>query len=56
VLIGTRAYFHFRAFIPGAAETARLHAIEMQQIDKPDGDKDFKAIFTEKDPLRWFEI
>ncbi|KAH6678149.1 hypothetical protein B0J14DRAFT_316129 [Halenospora varia] len=49
------AYFHFRAFIPGDAETASLHCIHMKQIDKPDGDKVFKAIFSQSEPLEWFD-
>lgn len=52
---GSDAYFHFRAFIPGGAETARFHCIQMQQIDQPDGEKTFKAIFFQNDPLEWFD-
>jgi len=50
------AYFMFRAFIPGDAETATLHCIRLQEIEKPDGDKVFKAIFSQDDKLEWFDI
>lgn len=52
---GSDAYFHFRAFIPGGSETAKLHCIQMQQIDHDDGEKTFKAIFFQNDPLEWFD-
>ena len=52
---GSDAYFHFRAFVPGGAETARLHCIQMQQIDETDGNKNFKSIFSKNDPLEWFD-
>lgn len=48
------AYFMFRAFIPGEAENAKLHCIHTEEIEKPDGDKVFKAIFGEGDKLEWF--
>jgi len=50
------AYFHFRAFIGGDSSTAKLHCIHLEEIEKPDGDKDFKAIFGQNDPLEWFDI
>lgn len=48
----------FRAFIPNAseAETAKLHSIRMDEIEKPDGDKVFKAIFSQDDKLEWFDV
>ncbi|TAQ89004.1 hypothetical protein B7494_g2682 [Chlorociboria aeruginascens] len=48
-------YFMFRAFIPGEAENARLHCIHTQELEQEDGTKSFKAIFTENDPLEWFD-
>ena len=48
-------YFMFRAFIPGEAETAKLHCIHMEEIEKPDGDKVFRAIYGQNDPLEWFD-
>ncbi|KAG4412034.1 hypothetical protein IFR04_014826 [Cadophora malorum] len=48
-------YFMFRAFIPGEAETAKLHCIHMEEIEKPDGDKVFRAVFFQNDPLEWFD-
>ncbi|RDL42132.1 Uncharacterized protein BP5553_02111 [Venustampulla echinocandica] len=50
------AYFMFRAFIPGDADTARLHCIHLEEIEKPDGDKVFKAIFGKDDKLEWFDV
>jgi len=53
---GSDAYFMFRAFLGNGTEPAKLHAIRMDQIEKPDGGKVFKAIFFQNDPLEWFEI
>jgi len=52
---GSDCYFMFRAFIPGEAETAKLHCIHMEEIEKPDGDKVFRAVFFQNDPLEWFD-
>lgn len=49
------AYFMFRAFIGGDSE-AKLHCIHMEETERPDGDKDFKAIFFPNDPLEWFDM
>jgi hypothetical protein len=46
----------FRAFIPGDAETATLHCIRMDEIDHEDGNKTFRAIYSQEDPLVWFDI
>jgi len=27
----------------------------MEELEKPDGDKVFKAIFFQNDPLEWFD-
>ncbi|CZS90902.1 hypothetical protein WAI453_003902 [Rhynchosporium graminicola] len=48
-------YFMFRAFIPGEAETARLHSIHTEEVEKSDGDKVYRAIFLQNDPLEWFD-
>ena len=53
---GSDAYFMFRAFIPGGAETARLHCIHMAETEDADGEKKFQAIFFQNDPLDWFEV
>ncbi|TVY43178.1 hypothetical protein LSUB1_G001102 [Lachnellula subtilissima] len=50
------AYFMFRAFVPGDADTATLHCIRMDEEERPDGDKVFKAIFHQNDPIVWFDI
>lgn len=53
---GSDAYFMFRAFIGGDSSTAKVHCIHMEETEKPGGDKDFKAIFFQNDPLEWFDI
>jgi len=50
------AYFMFRAFIPGDADTAKLHSIRLDEEERTDGDKVFKAIFHQNDPIKWFDI
>jgi len=50
------AYFQFRAFIAGDSSTAKLHCIHMEETERSDGDKDFKAIFSRNDPLEWFDM
>jgi hypothetical protein len=45
----------FRAFIPGEAETAKLHCIHMEEIENDDETKTFKAIFFQNDPIEWFD-
>lgn len=49
------SYFMFRAFIPGGAETAKLHCIHMAEIEGKDGEKTFKAIWGPDDKLEWFD-
>lgn len=46
----------FRAFVPGDAETASLHSIRMDEEERAGGDKVFKAIFHQKDPVVWFDV
>jgi len=52
---GSDGYFMFRAFVPGSAETARLHCIHTEELVKDDGSKSYKAIFYRSDPLEWFD-
>jgi hypothetical protein len=49
-------YIMFRAFTSGPAETAKLHCLHMEETEKKDGDKVFRAIFGEGDQLEWFDI
>ncbi|KAI9050749.1 hypothetical protein LZ554_004868 [Drepanopeziza brunnea f. sp. 'monogermtubi'] len=51
----TDAYFMFRAFIPAEASTAKLHCIHTEEAEKPDGDKVYRAIFSQHDKLDWFD-
>jgi hypothetical protein len=48
-----KAFFHFRAFVGG--DTVKLHCIHTEEVVETDGGKTFKAIFTENDPLEWFD-
>ncbi|CAG8977920.1 hypothetical protein HYALB_00001800 [Hymenoscyphus albidus] len=50
------SYFMFRAFIAGDAEMAKLHCIHLEETERPDGDKDFRAIFRKNDRLEWFDV
>lgn len=45
----------FRAFITGDAETAELHCIHTEEAEKPGGDKVYRAIFSQRDELDWFD-
>jgi len=51
---GSAAYFMFRAFIAGGQ--VKLHCIHLEELDKADGTKSFRAIFRQDDPLEWFEM
>ena len=46
-------YIHFRAFVAG--DESRLHSIHTEEKENADGSKSYRAIFTENDPLEWFE-
>jgi len=48
-----KAFFHFRAFVGG--DTVKLHCIHTEEIEEADGSKTFKAIFSQNDPLEWFD-
>ncbi|CAH0055059.1 unnamed protein product [Clonostachys solani] len=47
------AYIHVRLFI--SEEPAKLHSIHTEEREEADGDKKYRAIFTEKDELEWFD-
>ncbi len=47
------AYIHFRVFVSG--NTTKLHSIHKEEIEIADGTKSFKAIFSQTDPLAWFD-
>ncbi|KAK4648731.1 uncharacterized protein QC761_112810 [Podospora bellae-mahoneyi] len=49
------AYIHFRAFIGGPDDEAKLHSIHTEDKEEPDGGHTFRAIFTKNDPLEWFD-
>jgi hypothetical protein len=49
------AYIHFRAFIGGGDEPAKLHSIHTEEKDDAGGGKTYRAIFTKDDPLEWFD-
>ena len=56
-------YIHVRVFV-GAEDgsdggpddrVAKLHSIHTEEVVKEDGDRVYRAIFTEQDPVEWFE-
>ncbi|KAF6813895.1 hypothetical protein CPLU01_14535 [Colletotrichum plurivorum] len=48
------AYIHVRAFdTPG--EPGKLHSIHTEEKEHSNGDKTYRAIFTDDDPLEWFD-
>jgi len=47
-------YIMFRAFISG--DGVKLHCLHMEEIEKKDGDKVFRAIFEKGDQLEWFDV
>ncbi|KAK4682028.1 hypothetical protein QC764_112810 [Podospora pseudoanserina] len=49
------AYIHFRAFTGGPDDEAKLHSIHTEDKEEPDGGHTFRAIFTQNDPLEWFD-
>lgn len=50
---GGSGYIQFRAFVAG--DVTKLHSIHTEEKENPDGSKSYKAIFSGKDPLEWFE-
>lgn len=49
------AYIHFRVFVAGGDEPAKLHCIHTEEKDEAGGGKTYRAIFTKEDPLEWFD-
>lgn len=49
------AYIHFRAFTGGPDDEAKLHSIHTEEREESGGGKTFRAIFSENDPLEWFD-
>lgn len=49
------AYIHFRLFSTGADDPAKLHAFHTEEKEEEGGGKTFRAIFTDRDPLEWFD-
>ena len=50
-----KGLFHVQGVSSSGGGTPRVHCIHMQKIEEADGDKKFKAIFCENDPLEWFD-
>jgi hypothetical protein len=46
-------YIMFRAFVAG--DVSKFHSIHTEEKENPDGSKSYNAIFSEDDPLEWFE-
>lgn len=49
------AYIHFRAFTTGPDTEAKLHSIHTEDKEDSRGGHTFRAIFTNTDPLEWFD-
>ncbi|KAL7628241.1 hypothetical protein AAE478_002440 [Parahypoxylon ruwenzoriense] len=53
------AYLHFRAFVGGDGHdrpgVATFHCIHTEDREEPDGGRTYRAVFTEDDPLEWFD-
>ncbi|KAF9869431.1 hypothetical protein CkaCkLH20_13093 [Colletotrichum karsti] len=49
------AYIHIRVFDVPGDEPAKLHSIHTEETEHPDGDKTYRAIFTDSDELEWFD-
>ncbi|KLU89324.1 hypothetical protein MAPG_08297 [Magnaporthiopsis poae ATCC 64411] len=49
------AYIHFRLFSTGADDPAKFHAFHTEEKEEEGGGKTFRAIFTDRDPLEWFD-
>lgn len=47
-------YIHFRAFTT-VGEPPKLHSIHTEEKVEADGNRRYRAIFTEDDPLEWFD-
>lgn len=52
VHIANSNYIHVRVFVGG--DGPEFHSIREDEIEGKDGDKIFKAIFSEHDELVWF--
>jgi hypothetical protein len=48
-----KAYFHFRTFVGG--DMVKVHCIHTEEIEDVGGNNTFKAIFSQNDPLEWFD-
>lgn len=50
---GGSGYIQFRAFAAG--DVTKLHSIHTEEKEHEDGSRSYKAIFSQSDPLEWFE-
>lgn len=57
-------YIHVRVFVAAEEGTdgktedervAKLHSIHTEDVEKENGERTYRAIFTKEDPLEWFE-
>jgi hypothetical protein len=49
------AYVHFRAFSEGPDKDSKFHSFYTEETEQASGDKTYRAIFTKKDELDWFD-
>ena len=49
------AYVHFRAFSEGPDDDALFHSFHTEDREDEAGHKTFRTLFTEDEPLDWFD-
>ncbi len=49
------AFVHFRAFTDGPNKEALFHSFHTADAEDEEGHKTFRTLFTEEDPLLWFD-
>lgn len=49
------AYVHFRAFSEGKDQDALFHSFHTQDAEDANGHKTYRTLFTEDEPLDWFD-
>jgi hypothetical protein len=51
--LNNTGFIQFRAFVAG--DVSKLHSIHTEEKENADGTKTYRAIFSNADPLDWFE-
>lgn len=50
------AFVHFRAFSEGPDQEAKFHSFHTADTEDAEGHKSFRSLFTEAEPLEWFDM